>query len=322
MLEHIRSGFHYYQVHLFNASLYYYEVHLFYASAVAIAAWILTSIRWGSATIKYWIWVATTLNFILPIGAVLDKSFTAHLGWATPFATIGDLAYQMMHGAFAPAVCIGWSIAVIVMLGRLSWRIHSEHHEGQSVRKTFPAPKGDWDASGVPVRLSESDQAPAVTGVLRPHISLPRGIERLLSEHELDAVVLHELTHARRRDNLIRLIYEVTRCLFWFHPLVWIAGSRLALYRELSCDESVIEKDHGKDLVSALAKLANPEEPLLLQASASSFLGLRLAHLSAAQPKPASRTGSAAVLALFGAVLAAGVLGTVAHTACCWMAKH
>jgi hypothetical protein len=50
-------------------------------------------------------------------------------------------------------------------------------------------------------------------------------------------------------------------CALWFHPLVWITGSRLALYRELSCDESVIQSGHGRDLVSALAKLANPEEP-------------------------------------------------------------
>jgi len=321
MLERVASCFYYYQVHLFNASLYYYEVHLFYASAVAVAAWILTSIRLGSATTKYWIWVATTLNFILPIGAVLDKSFTAHLGWARPLSAIGDLAYHMMHGAFARTLCLGWSIAVIVMLGRLCWRIHTEHRDARSIRKNFPAAKGHWDASGVPVRLSESDQAPAVNGVFRPHISLPRGIDRLLSEHELDAVVLHELTHARRRDNLIRLVYEVTRCLFWFHPLVWITGSRLALYRELSCDESVIESARGGDLVSALAKLANPKEPLLLQASASSFLSLRLAHLTAGQPKPASHAASAALLALFGTVLAAGVLGTVAHTACCWMAK-
>src|SRR5215467_8166012 len=193
MLEHVTSGFYYYQVHLFNAWLYYYAVHLFYASAVAVAAWILTSIRLGSATTKYWIWVATTLNFILPIGAVLDKSFTAHLGWARPLSAIGDLAYHMMHGAFAPTLCLGWSIAVIVMLGRLCWRIHTEHRDARSIRKNFPAAKGDWDVSGVAVRLSKSDHPPAVNGVLRPHISLPRGIDRLLSAHELDAVVLHEL---------------------------------------------------------------------------------------------------------------------------------
>jgi beta-lactamase regulating signal transducer with metallopeptidase domain len=123
-----------------------------------------------------------------------------------------------------------------------------------------------------------------VDGILRSHISLPYGIDRLLSERELNSVLMHELTHARRHDNLIRLIYEAALCALWFHPLVWITGSRLALYRELSCDESVIQNGHGGDLVSALAKLANPEEALLLQATATSFMGHRLAQLTAARP--------------------------------------
>ena len=49
-------------------------------------------------------------------------------------------------------------------------------------------------------------EAPSVEGVLRPHISLPQGVDRLLSEAELDAVLIHEVIHARRRDNLIGLL--------------------------------------------------------------------------------------------------------------------
>ena len=59
-----------------------------------------------------------------------------------------------------------------------------------------------------------------MTGLLRPRIWLPVGIDRLLSRRELDAVLLHERTHARRRDNLIRLLHELALCLLWFHPLV------------------------------------------------------------------------------------------------------
>jgi beta-lactamase regulating signal transducer with metallopeptidase domain len=143
----------------------------------------------------------------------------------------------------------------------------------------------------------------------------------LLSEDELNAVLIHELTHARRRDNLIRLIHEVGLCVLWFHPLVWITGARLALYRELSCDESVIQSAHGGDLVSALAKLANPEEGFLLQATASSFLTYRLARLNAGPPQRTYRAVNLMLALLFSAVLLAGVLGTVAHTACCWTVR-
>ncbi len=107
-------------------------------------------------------------------------------------------------------------------------------------------------------------------------------------------------------------------CVFWFHPLVWVSGSRLALYRELSCDESVIRSNQGGDLISALSKLADPQEDLLLQASAASFLSHRLASLVAARPG-AGRAANALLAVVFGAVVAGGVLETIAHTACCFL---
>jgi len=68
-------------------ALYYFEIHLLYASMVGLAAWALTSIRGGSATTKYWIWVATSLNFVLPVGAVADKLWASHLSWAAPLGS-------------------------------------------------------------------------------------------------------------------------------------------------------------------------------------------------------------------------------------------
>jgi bla regulator protein BlaR1 len=163
--------------------------------------------------------------------------------------------------------------------------------------------------------------APAVGGVLYPRILLPVGIDRLLNRQELDAVLLHEMAHAKRRDNLIRLLYEVSVCALWFHPLIWLAGMRMALYRELSCDESVIQHAHGQALVRALAKLAVPKETMFLQASASSHLSQRLARLAGAPPAT-HRAASLLLTSLFAAVIAGGVFGTIAHTACCFVIKH
>jgi beta-lactamase regulating signal transducer with metallopeptidase domain len=299
-------------------ALYYVDVHLLYASIVAIAAWILTSIPWGDATTKYWIWVATSLNFILPVGATLDKVWSSHLSWARPLSVIGDFANTLSHGVFAVLLGSVWFLGATLMFLRLWLRIRFDSRKAQANQGAM---KPSFLAQGVPVRFAENREGPAVDGVLHPHISLPSGIDRLLSQPELNAVLIHEVTHARRRDNLIRLIHEVELCFLWFHPLVWIAGSRLALYRELSCDESVMQSAHGGDLISALAKLANPEEACLLQASASSFISLRLARLSA-QPEPASRAASGLLSVIFGAALLGGVLATVGHTACCFLARR
>jgi beta-lactamase regulating signal transducer with metallopeptidase domain len=304
-------------------TVYYFEVHLLYASIVWLAAWLLTSISHASATAKYWIWVATSLNFILPLGAVLDKAFSSHISWAKPLSAIGVLGVVVSENVpFAVALAAVWLLGATLMFTRLCLRIRAEYRDTQiAAGEGAVSPRLSSLAHGVPIRFAETHQSPAVTGVLHPHISLPHGIDRILSEQELSAVLIHELTHARRRDNLIRLLHELALCALWFHPLVWLTGSRLALYRELSCDESVIQRARGSDLVSALAKLANPEEPPLLQATASSFLSHRLARLTTPQQHRTSLAANSLLAVAFGAALLMGVLGTVAHTACCFIAR-
>ena len=265
------------------------EIHLLYASIVWIAAWLLTSMQRGAATAKYWIWVATSLNFLLPLSLVPDRFWPSRFGWFTP-----DIGAAAQNAIFlsGPAIAVFsavWSVGAAAMFARLCVRIRADRRGAH--------------------------QTPAVVGLLRPQISLPAGIDRLLTKQELDAVLIHELQHARRRDNLIRLIHEVTLCALWFHPFVWITGSRLALYRELSCDESVTQRAHGGDLVSALAKLASPGDPLLLQASASSFIRHRLAQLTAPHPPRTTLGANMMMSAAFIAVLAAAVAGPVAQSA-------
>ncbi len=303
--------------------VYHLGVHLMYGSVVWMAAWALTSVRHGSATTKYWIWVGVMLNFMLPLGGLVDRFGAAHFAWAQPLSFLGAAGTGVTRDVTTASV-VGaiWLAGALWMAVRLALRLKADRH-------TNPADPSRWtDATtsafvkGVPVWLARDQQGPRVHGMFRPHISLPHGIERLLTEEELDAVLLHEVAHARRRDNLIRLVYEVGLCGLWFHPLAWLTGSRLALYRELSCDESVIASARGRDLVSALAKLAVPEDGYLLQAGASSHFGDRLARLVSPQPQAMRLAANLLLTILFTGVLVTGVYATVAHTACCFLTRR
>jgi beta-lactamase regulating signal transducer with metallopeptidase domain len=76
--------------------------------------------------------------------------------------------------------------------------------------------------------------------VWRPIVLAPDGMAERLSDRELEAVMMHELVHVRRYDNLRDTWRMLLRCLFWFHPMIWLIDRELRAEREVICDEAVI----------------------------------------------------------------------------------
>lgn len=82
---------------------------------------------------------------------------------------------------------------------------------------------------------------PTVSGVFRPVVLLPESIAEHLDDGELEAIMLHELVHIWRRDNLIGNLQMIVCAVFWFYPPVWLISRKLADEREQACDEKVLE---------------------------------------------------------------------------------
>lgn len=81
--------------------------------------------------------------------------------------------------------------------------------------------------------------SPLLIGFFRPCIMLPT---TELSESDFENTILHELTHYKRRDMFYKWLVQVTICLHWFNPLVYLMGREVNRACELSCDEAVIRK--------------------------------------------------------------------------------
>lgn len=301
-------------------ALYYLEVHLLYASLVCLAAWVLTSLWKDNYSAKYWIWVATAINFVVPLAGFFNRFGASRLSWATQLGGLDEVGFEISRNLSAGAVLLGiWVCGAGFMAVRLFVRLsRARRRELVGSNCSDTAFERRASASGIPVTLSAGARGPSVAGVLRPFIYLPLGIDALLTQRELDAVLIHEVIHAKRRDNLIALIHEIALCVLWFHPLVWLVGSRLAIFKELSCDDAVLAKECGRDLVGALAKLADRGEAQLLRAGAGTFFSHRLTRLQASQPCPASRAASLALFIVFSALLLTCVAETVAHTPGCF----
>lgn len=91
----------------------------------------------------------------------------------------------------------------------------------------------------VKIYEKDSDTSPVTAGIFSPYIILPYEHMNWDYEH-YKAVLLHELFHIKRHDNLTQLIARFICAVFWINPLVWIVEKSLRSEREYICDESVI----------------------------------------------------------------------------------
>ena len=93
-----------------------------------------------------------------------------------------------------------------------------------------------------PMRLKLVDDAisPAVYGLFRPVILLPRALAEKLSAAQLRAVLLHEAVHLRRGDVWVNCAQTLLQIAYWWHPLLWLANARIRRLREEAVDDAVM----------------------------------------------------------------------------------
>ncbi len=89
---------------------------------------------------------------------------------------------------------------------------------------------------------AENLKTPFVLGFFHPKIYIPSG----LSEEERGYIILHEQTHIRRFDHLVKMVAFFIVCVHWFNPLAWVAFQLMNSDMEMSCDECVLKKMGGK----------------------------------------------------------------------------
>ncbi len=159
-------------------------------------------------------------------GAILTLTAGAWLFWVLGAWALGSLVLTAR---------VGWGL---VALGGLKRRASAAPEQvAERFEAIMRACPGRRRAR---VLVSDAVAGPMAAGVTKPAVLLPAFLVEELSDAELDQVLTHELAHIRRWDDWTNLAQKVVEALLFFHPAVIWIGRRLALEREIACDDWVV----------------------------------------------------------------------------------
>lgn len=91
------------------------------------------------------------------------------------------------------------------------------------------------------IRVSEINTA-AVYGIFKPKLLISPHCFDVLSIQEKRHIILHELSHIKRKDTLTCLITTVLNVVHWFNPILWVALLLMRKDLEVMCDTNVLRK--------------------------------------------------------------------------------
>jgi bla regulator protein BlaR1 len=249
--------------------------HLWQSTLFAIAAGLLTLVlRKNRARTRYCLWLAASVKFLIPFSLLVGMG--SNLPWPRGYAGLkpgsyftieefslpftqpaisiisrsapGTVSPTMPHllPALLAAVWLGGFLVVLSAWYLRSRRICVALREAVAMRggREVEALRRLERLVGMPkqieLRMSRASLEPGIFGIARSVLVWPERISEHLEDEHLNAILVHELWHVRRRDNLVAAIHMLVEAIFWFHPLVWWLGARLVEERERACDEEVL----------------------------------------------------------------------------------
>lgn len=264
-------------------------VHLWQATLFSVFAFIVAVLlRRAPARARYFVWLVALVKFVVPSvllafamneivlrrAAYLfgvehrpEENLTVVRELAGPVLnpltalTTNGVAETAAHNGIYALLAFIWLTGAMLLLIR---NLRRRREFLRAIANGLPLDAGrEWRllqaaksrfgmSRDIRLVISTGVREPGVWGIWRRIvIALPATISERLTDAELEAVMLHELTHVARRDNLISHFQMLVCCLFWFHPLVWLAGRKLLEERERACDEAVMRLTGESEIYAA-----------------------------------------------------------------------
>jgi bla regulator protein blaR1 len=163
------------------------------------------------------------------------------------------------------------------------------------------------------VYISELVTSPVTVGYLKPIVLLPVAALSNLSTQQVEAILLHELSHIRRYDYLVNLLVSIISTFLYFNPFVKQFIGAIEEERENCCDQLVLQYGYDKvgyaSALLTLEKLSVRRHALALGAAGKNYLLNRIQKIVGMEQKKGFKRSQFA--GLFAALLCIVVFNSI-----------
>jgi bla regulator protein BlaR1 len=237
---------------LWQAAIMYGVLLLVVHTIPTLKAKVRHDLSYGSLIIMFISFVFTFLTiFKIPTSngdstvALLTTGNIEHgtyfLSWPAEFGDKAERIFPLMVAVYTVGLLIQLFVLSngFIKLGTLKRDGHQEIPEQwQDVFNHLISKLGI--RSNITFKLSSLVNVPLVVGYLKPIVLFPVTLATQLDINQVEAILIHELSHIRRNDYLLNLIKTAIETILFFNPFVWLTSRLINIEREHACDDLVL----------------------------------------------------------------------------------
>lgn len=235
----------------------------------------------------------STTNMQNFIGKVIDKNSARDTNWINDFTlsvnnkTLSIIGYLLFFL---------WIIGIFIMM---ILTIKSFFHLYTLEKSALPLQNTEVSKlyhhclkemnihRNIPIYSTAFLKSPIIVGLLKPRIYLPIHLISDYKESEMRYILLHELQHYKHKDAIANYLINLTKIIYWFHPLVLYALKEMRNDREIACDTSVLEmlqeddyEEYGNTLINFAEKISLTSFPFTSLGGNIKQIKRRIIHIA------------------------------------------
>lgn len=183
--------------------------------------------------------------------------------WFVPFASIflyfanerhwGGLIFQInpLIGIIGSVLFGMWAIGCMVLLTwyiilniKLIKRYHSLIPIEGKYLEYFDEICTELNIKVGKVELVQDyrQEVPCIGGLMKTYVILPA---KAYSKEQLRVIFIHELTHYKQGNQVLRHFASIAKALHFFNPIMWLFHKKILYWGEYACDYETIPKTNG-----------------------------------------------------------------------------